>query len=489
MSEHVDVVVVGAGNAGFCAALAAAERGRRVLVLEKAPQELAGGNSYFTHGATRFVHDGLDDVRSLVEPDERFGITTVPPYTAEEYEADITLLSGGRNDEDRTRVLVAESHDAMSWLRGLGMRYELMYGRQAYFLEDGSVLFWGGLHVGNVDGGIGMIADYTRIARERGIEIRYGSRVTSLVRDGDGPVRGVVVSGPDGDPYTVGAESVVLAAGGFHASPEMRVQHFGEQWREAVVRGTPSSTGDLIVAAQAVGAALDGDYDAPHATMIDAFHSANSSNRELTNRLARLSYPLGIIVNRAGRRFVDEGEGFRNYTYSRIGKEVLKQPDGLAFQIFDDSVRLHLRSDQYAMPGATVVTADTVEELATRAGIDVEGLVATVAEFNAAVDEARPFDPAVLDGRAARVEPPKSNWAVALENAPLWCYPVTCGITFTYGGLASDADARVLDGTGRPIPGLFVAGEMMGGLFWGGYPGGAGLASGQVFGRRAGASA
>ena len=483
--NDADVIVVGAGNAGFCAALAAAERGRRVVLLEKSEQEFSGGNSYYTHGATRIVHDGLDDLLPLLEPDDRHPVTTVPPYTAEEYVADITTLSGGRNDAERTRVLVEESHATLTWLHGLGMTYELLYGRQAHFLPDGTIQFWGGLHVGNVGTGTGMIRDYTRVAEGLGVEIRYGQHVTGLVRDGEA-VTGVLVTDPSGATHQLRAASVVLASGGFHASPELRAQYFGEHWRDVVVRGTPSSTGDLLSAALEIGAAAEGDFSAPHATMIDADYPDNASNRELTNTLARLSYPVGILVNADGERFVDEGEHFRNYTYSRTGKEVLRQPGGRAYQIFDNSVRGDLRTDQYDMPGATVLAADSLDELARQAGIDVEGLRRTVGEFNAAVDRSQPYDPTVLDGRSAQVSPPKSNWAVALEQPPYWCYPVVCGITFTYGGLAADSDARVLDAAGAPIGGLFVAGELMGGLYWGGYPGGTGLAAGQVFGRRAG---
>ncbi|MGD7733331.1 FAD-dependent tricarballylate dehydrogenase TcuA [Propionibacteriaceae bacterium G57] len=487
--DQVDVIVVGGGNAGFCAALAAAERGRRVVLLEKSPQLFAGGNSYYTHGATRIVHDGLDDLAAILEPDERHAVSVVPTYTAEEYIDDITTLSQGRNDPERTRVLVTESHDALVWLHSLGMKYELLYGRQAHFLPDGSIHFWGGLHVGNVGTGVGMMRDYTAVAQRLGVEIRYEQRVTALLRDGDGPVTGVVIEAPDGSTTQLTAESVVLAAGGFHASPDLRAEHYGEEWRDVVVRGTPSSTGDLLVAATAIGAVTEGDFESPHSTMIDADYPENSSNRELTNTLARLSYPVGIMVNSDGHRFVDEGAHFRNYTYSKMGRHVLAQPGGRAWQLFDNSVRPDLRVDQYDMPGASVITADSIEQLAEKAGIDPVGLAATVAEFNASVDQSHPYDPTVLDGRRADVEPPKSNWAVGLSHPPYWCYPVTCGITFTYGGLASDADARVLDESGAPIAGLFVAGELMGGLYYGGYPGGTGLAAGQVFGRRAGARA
>ena len=200
------------------------------------------------------------------------------------------------------------------------------------------------------------------------------------------------------------------------------------------------------------------------------------------------SYPFGRVVNIHGRRFLDEGAHFRNYTYARYGREILRQPQRVAFQIFDAKVR-HLLRDEYFISRVTSYTADTIEELADGLGIDREGLVRTVREFNAAVQPGE-FDPTRLDGKGTRgIEPPKSNWALPLDTPPYVGYAVTCGITFTFGGLRIDTEARVLDVSDRPIPGLCAAGELVGGLFYNNYPGGAGLMAGAVFGRLAGYSA
>jgi tricarballylate dehydrogenase len=214
--------------------------------------------------------------------------------------------------------------------------------------------------------------------------------------------------------------------------------------------------------------------------------ATNESNRELTNRLTRQSYPFGIIVNTSGERFLDEGADFRNYTYAKYGKEILKQPGSVAYQIFDATLRPMLRTEEYDMPGISVEVADTLEELATKIGIDPERLSKTVSDFNNSIDRSITFDPNIKDGRAAATEPVKSNWAAPIETGPFYAYGVTCGITFTFGGIKSDTHGRVLDGEGKHIQGLYVAGEMLGGLFSANYPGGSGLAAGCVFGRRAG---
>jgi len=445
---------------------------------------MSGGNSYYTAGATRMSHGGFDDIRDIVEADDRHAVTEVPSYPAEDYAADLAKVTKGRNDPELTRVLVEESQGTVRWLQGLGLRYRLMYERQAYKRPDGSYLFWGGLHVGNVGGGEGLMSDHTRVAGELGIDVRYGHDVTGLLSEG-GRIAGVRYS-VDGTPGQLRAESVVLAAGGFETNPELRRRYLGEGWQNAKVRGTPYNDGTLLRAALDLGAQRGGDWSSCHSVQWDAFTPGNESNRELTNRLTRGGYPLGIIVNREGERFVDEGADFRNYTYARYGADVLRQPGSVAWQLFDASTRPLLRSEEYDMPGVSVEQADSIEELAGKIGVDASALVTTVREFNESIDLSIPWDPTIKDGRSARVNPPKSNWATPLREAPFFAFGVTCAITFTFGGLKSDTWGRVLGRDGRAIEGLLVCGEMLGGLFSGNYPGGSGLAAGMVFGRRAG---
>jgi tricarballylate dehydrogenase len=469
-----DVIVVGGGNAGFCAAHAAARAGADVLLLEKAPADAAGGNSFYTAGAFRVAHGGLEALAPLVE-DERLPQTDLAPYTTADFRADLDRVTDGRCDPVMADQLVRESDALPAWLAEVGIRWRLMYERQAYE-RDGRWTFWGGLALGTVDGGKGLIDQHTSAAAQEGVEIRYGAAVTG-VAPGEVCVDGETLRG-----------AVVLAAGGFEADPARRARHLGDGWDAAFVRGTPTNTGEVLDAALSAGAAPHGDWSTCHSVAWDAGAPPQGGERRLTNQLTRQSYPVGIVVNARGERFVDEGADFRNYTYAKYGREILRQPGGRAFQLFDAQTRPLLRPQEYESEPISRAQADTLGELARALDIDPDGLERTVTEFNAAINDA-PFDPTVKDGRAAAVEPPKSNWALALEQPPFYGYAVACGITFTFGGLHVDADARVLDADGRPLDGLFAAGELVGGLFSGNYPGGSGLTAGAVYGCRAGEAA
>jgi tricarballylate dehydrogenase len=202
------------------------------------------------------------------------------------------------------------------------------------------------------------------------------------------------------------------------------------------------------------------------------------------------SYPFAIMVNATGKRFVDEGADFRNYTYAKYGRVILEQPGQFAWQIFDAKVK-HLQRDEYRIRQITKVTANTIEELASKLdGVDAKAFLATIREYNAAVRTDVPFNPNVKDGRSTSgLAIPKSNWANTVDEPPFEGYAVTCGVTFTFGGLRISTDGQVLDTDHKPIAGLYAAGEMVGGLFYFNYPGGTGLTSGAVFGKLAGTSA
>ena len=488
MVDGYDVVVVGAGNAAFSAALAARESVERVLVLEKAPREWVGGNSYFTAGAFRTTFGSLEDLRPLLDEvsEEELARTEAPPYTEEDFMADMKRLTQERCDEKLTSILVNEAAEIVRWLREKGIRWRLMYDRQSFEVA-GKRRFWGGLVLGTVGGGKGLMEQHAAAAMENGIEVRYEHAVSGLLRDDTGAVIGVTARSPAGQ-EEIEAGAVVLACGGFESNPRMRAAYLGPNWDIAKVRGTPYNTGEGLQMALDAGALPYGHWSGCHAVAWDAA-APPTGDLDLTNLLTKQSYPIGIVVNAEGQRFVDEGADFRNFTYAKYGAEILRQPGGLAYQLFDAKTEPLLRQDEYTAPGVSRFEANTIRALAEKMGLAPEALEQTVEGFNAAVQPGE-FNPAIKDGkRTEGISPPKSNWAQPLDSPPFYGFAVTCGITFTFGGLGIDEDARVLDQSGQPIPGLHAAGELVGGLFYHNYPGGSGLTSGAVFGRRAGKSA
>ena len=267
----------------------------------------------------------------------------------------------------------------------------------------------------------------------------------------------------------------------------------GEKWVNAKVRGTRHNTGAGIEMALAIGAEMCGRSDGCHAVPMD-LHMPDFGNTDLPfiarRNYRKICYFLGIMLNANGERFVDEGENFRNYTYAQYGREILNQPQGFAWQLFDRQVD-DLLYDEYRFAQASFVEADTLSELASMLdGVDAQRALNTIQEFNKAVEPANAFDPTILDGRCTTgLSIDKTNWANTLDAPPFRAFPVTCGITFTYAGLSVDKNATVLNRDGERIPGLYACGEMIGDVFSAGYPGGTGLTSGAVFGRIAGRTA
>ena len=317
--------------------------------------------------------------------------------------------------------------------------------------------------------------------------IRYGARAVALVED-DGRVCGVRLK-CGGREEALAAKAVVLAAGGFEANAEWRTRYLGPGWDLAKVRGSRFNTGDGIQMALDAGALAVGNWSGCHAVGWDR-NAPPFGDLAVGDGFQKHSYPFGIMVNAEGKRFVDEGADFRNYTYAKYGRRILEQPGQFAWQVFDAKTE-HLLRDEYRIRQVTKVSGDSLEALAGRLdGVDAQGFLATVRDFNAAVRDDIAFDPTVKDGRCTQgLAVPKSNWANALDTPPFSAYAVTCGVTFTFGGIAVTPLCEVVETDAGTIPGLYAAGEMVGDLFYFNYPGGTGLTSGSVFGRTAGAQA
>ncbi len=488
MSGDTDVIVVGAGNAALCAALAAVEAGARVTVLERAPEAEAGGNSRFTAGAFRCVYDGVEDLVALMPDLTEAEVASADfgTYTQGQFFDDMGRITEYRTDPALCETLVTKSRDTMRWMQGRGVRFMPIWGRQAYRV-DGRFRFWGGLTVEAWGGGPGLVETLYRLAREAGVEIRFGAHATALIAD-DGGVHGVTVR-QGGRTGELRAKAVVLACGGFESNPEWRTRYLGPGWDLAKVRGTRFNTGDGIRMALEAGAASFGNWSGCHAVGWDR-NAPEFGDLAVGDGFQKHSYPLGVLLNARGERFVDEGADFRNYTYAKYGRAILGQPGQFAWQVFDAKVSPLLR-DEYRIRQATRVRAGTLEDLCAKLeDVDGAAALATLQAFNAAVMADIPFDPNVKDGRGtAGLALPKSNWANLIDTPPFEAFAVTCGITFTFGGLRIDAEARVIDQDGAPIGGLYAAGELVGGLFYNNYPGGTGLMAGAVFGKIAGASA
>lgn len=480
------VIIAGSGNAALTAGIAALEKGANVLMLEKAGEPLAGGNTKYTAGAMRFAYDsGKDLIPLLKDPDDpRLAHTDFGSYTSEKFANDLLGFNDGRPLSREQEILIGESYATLNWLASHDIKFEPIYARQS-FEKDGRHVFWGGLTLCAANEGVGLFDQELAAFKKLGGEIRYASAVTQLLSD-NGRVTGVATQ--SGEEIT--ADAVILACGGFEASEQLRIRHIGPHWDKAKVRGTPHNTGDGLVMAEKLGAQSHGLYAGCHATPMD-LHMAEYGNLDLPpherKNYRKICYFLGVMLNAEGQRFVDEGINFRNYTYAQFGAAILEQPGQFAWQIFDAKV-LDLLYGEYTFHDAHFVEADSLDAIVGKLeGVDQEAALKTLTAYNSAVEDSVPFDPTILDGKnTSGLTPEKSNWAQKLDQAPFRAYPVTGGITFTYGGLKVDDTGAVLSTDNAPIRGLFACGELVGGVFFNGYPGGSGLTSGAVFGRRAG---
>ena len=482
--ENHDVVIVGTGTAGLSAALAAYEKNSeaKLLLIEKAPRESRGGNGRFTGGDLRYCHKGIDEIRGYLPnvSEELLDAVDIPEYTADDFYTDIMRVTRGCADREFWELVIRESNPAIKWLTRLGVVWDIRTERTVKV--DGRFVFRHGEGgIGTKNAGEGLIEGMFEIAERQGLEVRYDTKAVKLLTDNKGAVNGVKIFGKDGL-KDICCRSVILATGGFSANVEMRTKYLGPKWDLVKVRGSRYNTGEGLKMAMELGAAPIGQWSGSHNTILDA----DAPDFGAGMGAARYTFQHSIMVNENGQRFVDEGSDFQIYTYAKMGSIVLEQPRGIAFQIFDNKV-IHLLREEYA--NAVPIKADTLEELAKKTDIDPENLVKTVTEFNKAVQPGE-FNPVIRDGKGTKgITPPKSNWARKIDTPPYTAYAITTGITFSFGGLKVDKDARILNSEGKPIQNLYATGEMVGGSFYYNYAMGSGITKNVVLGRIAGYNA
>jgi tricarballylate dehydrogenase len=452
-----DVVVLGGGNAALCAAITARRLGCHVLLLEKAPLWRRGGNTRHTR-----------DIRYSHPEEHRYATGS---YPESEFLEDLKAVTGQGFDPAISKLLVAESASVPTWMEAQGVKWQPTL-RGTLHLNRTNRFFLGG--------GKALVNTYYDTLENLGGAVVYGVRLTGLELEGNGRVR--IVAQTEAAEIDISAAAVVVATGGFEANLALLEAAWGPGVRNYVIRGTPENDGQMLSRLLELGADSVGDPRAFHAVAVDA--RSPRFDGGIVTRVDAI--PYGIAVNRHGCRFYDEGEDLWPKRYAIWGRLIAEQPDQIAYAVFDAKVR-HL----FIPPVYPPVSANSIEGLALKLGVDSRTLCQTVNDFNASVAVGSVFDPAVLDGASTvGLVPPKSNWALPVDSAPFGAYPLRPGVTFTYRGVRVDRQAHVLRRDGVVLPGVFAAGEIMAGnILKTGYLAGVGLTIGTVFGRIAGSVA
>lgn len=456
-ARHWDVVVVGGGNAALVAALSATGPSTRVLVLERAPAPMRGGNSRHTR-----------NIRCVHQEGDAFYLDA---YRYDEFWEDLCNVGTGPSNEKLAVLTVAQSELVPAWMSDQGVKWQAPLN--------------GTLHLGRTNrfflgGGKALLNSYYRAAQARGVTVVYDAFVEELEVEGE-VCRSLIVA-VAGVRTRITAESVVCASGGYEANIEWLARYWGEAARNYIIRGTPYNDGNLLQVLYDLGADSAGEKQGFHAVAVDV--RSPRFDGGIATRLDCI--PFGIVVNRHGRRFYDEGEEFWPKRYAIWGRNIARQDDQIAYALWDSKV-----AKSFLPPMFPPATGDTLEEVAGDLALPADVVVSEVESFNRAIRPGRRFDPEVLDGCCTEgLAVPKSNWAQPIDCPPYYGIAMRPGITFTYRGVAVDDSARVrfLDGTSAAN--LFAAGEIMSGnILSSGYLAGFGMTIGTVWGRIAGVSA
>lgn len=454
ISDDYEVVVVGCGIAGLSAANRAAELGYDVGVLEKAPKEHRGGHTRFSESFR---------VPSTEADIEQYGYEfAIDDYTPDDFYDHIMMQTDRRADPELARTLVDNAGPTVEWLTKRGVTWDMEPLNVGYTVAR---TFFDGEE---------LVAELVEAAEEDGATFHYRTEAAELLVDDTGAASGIRARIDDGL-VEYQADVVIVGAGGYESSEEKRTRYYGSDYDAMKVRGSRYNTGEAIDMLVDAGANAVGQWGGAHMALID---SASPDVEGGANRVD--GYQYGVLINNDGERFFDEGEDARAHTYAKLGRIIFEEPGHTAYIVVDEPLKDHMRATGPSDPVVGDSVGEVLEELGCKSPEQGE---ATVEEFNAACDPGE-FDPDSLDGNHTEgLDIDKSNWALPIDEPPFYGYSVTGGITFGFGGVATDTNARALDTIGRPIPGLYVAGNTTGGLFFNNYPGGTGLSNAAVYGK------
>ena len=474
MSRGKDLLIVGCGIAGTSAAVTALQAGLSVTLLERAPEEEFGGNSRWTEAYLRMKNDAevSDDFEEHFARNAGVNLDpNVLDAVAGEYAHWPSFVKAHPLPDPELIAHFARSvPPTIAWLKSFGLRF----GPQPIYLLTQSTT-----RIAAQGGGLALIERLMKEARALGADVHFRTTAVDLLRDADGRIAGVRAVDPQGNHAEIRARATLLASGGFEGNPEMMTNYLGAPAAHIrpVARGGYYNKGEGIRMALAAGAAPAGDYGSYHAEPVDP----RSRQPEAVVHI----YPYGILVNKQGMRFVNEGPGMVDAWYDPITRTIAHQPDGICWVILDAKVeeiprwKTSIRSDE------PPYEAPTLEALVGQLGLPTATLQ-TIAAFNRACPPATAeFKPFELDHRATRgLAPEKSHWCRPIDRPPFRAFPLISANCFTFGGLKVNTHAQVLDSDGKVIPGLYAAGETVG-LYHQVYTGATSVLRGAVFGRTA----
>lgn len=462
MATQYDLVIIGTGVAGSTAAVAAAEAGPEmdIAIVERAPEGEHGGNSRWTDAYMRLNPDGTP---------------------AEDFRADFERFSKGKADMEIVDAIAERAKETIDWLKSHGVKFEPL---DTMFLTSNRPRL---LPVG---GGLAIVEAMLEDAKAAGVDVLYETTADTLIRSEQGEIEGLWVREADGRSRRIGSDAVVIASGGFEGNPRMLTEYIDGEVTdlETIAEGGKFNRGEGIKMAVDVGAETSGHFSHFHAEPYDPRSDAPEA--------AVMAFPYGILVNKDGERFVDEGGRTVDEQYEYVARRIREQPDQVAYLISDQKLydvpkieqSIATPVDPYEGDADYSGTEDpletTVRNLAANFEVDDDALVKTVSAYNDGVTDDE-FDPFVLDGKRSDTTPPKSNWAQPLDTPPFVAYPVKCANVFTFGGVATNRNGQVVTPDDRPIPGLYAAGEVTG-LYYHKYTGATSVLRSLIFGRTAG---